>query len=185
MIRINLLPVRAAQKKEMLRGQLMVVALAVVLICLGCVGAYLHINMKISEQRAEIEQKNNEINALKKKIGEVGRFKKLQEELRGKLEVLDKLKEGRTGPAQYLDELNNILPDKLWLTSFEEKGGNLSLQGVALNENFVAEFMRNLGNSQFFQNVNLVQTEQKIDQGMKLQIFQLTCTVSIPKKRAS
>jgi len=185
MIRINLLPVRAAQKKEKLRGQIIVVVLSLVVAALVCGGAYLHINMKIDAERAEVSRKQDEINALKKKIGEVGRFKKLQAELRGKLEVLDKLKEGRSGPARYLDELNKVLPEKLWLTEFSEKEGSVMVKGVALSEKNVAEFMRNLTASQYFDQVDLVQTAQKGQKGLKLQDFQLTFKITYSQKKKS
>jgi len=182
MIRINLLPVRATQKKEKLRGQIIVFGLSLVVVALICGGAYLHINMRIDAERAEVSQMNAEINALKKKIGEVGRFKKLQAELKGKLEILDKLKKGRSGPARYLDELNKVIPEKLWLTEFTEKGGSVSVRGVALSEKKVAEFMRNLTASEFFDRVDLVQTAQKEQQGLKLQDFQLTFQITYNQK---
>jgi type IV pilus assembly protein PilN len=185
MIRINLLPVRAAQKKEKLRGQIVVVGLCGVVALLLCVGSYLHINMKIEAERAEVSRMESDISALKKKIGEVGRFKKLQEELKGKLEILDKLKSDRSGPARYLDELNKIIPEKLWLTEFTEKGGTVTVKGVALSEKNVAEFMRNLTTSQMFDKVDLVQTAQKDSQGLKLQDFQLTFVISYSQKEKS
>lgn len=185
MIRINLLPVRAAQKKEKLRSQIVIALGCLILVVLGCVGAYVHITMKLNEEKAQVAQKQQQIAALKKQIGEVGRFKKLQEELRGKLEVLDKLKQGRTGPAQYLDELNQVMPEKLWLDSFSESSGKIVVQGTALNEKVVAEFMRNLNSSSFFNDINLVQTAQTVSGGVKLQKFQLTFSVSLPKKQVS
>ena len=182
MIRINLLPVRATQKKEKLRGQIIILILCLIVVSLACGGAYLHITMKIDAERAEITSKNNQINSLRKQIGEVGRFKKLQEELRGKLEILDTLKKGRSGPARYLDELNRIIPEKLWLTEFVESSGDVKVKGVALSEKTVAEFMRSLTMSQYFENVNLVQTAQKIQQGLKLQIFQLDFKINFTQK---
>jgi len=185
MIRINLLPVRAAQKKEKLRSQILVAIGCLVLVVFGCVAAYMHISMQLDDEQAQITQKRQQIAALQKQIGEVGRFKKLQEELRGKLDVLDKLKQGRTGPAQYLDELNSVMPEKLWLTSFQENAGRVTLQGAALNEKVVAEFMRNLNSSEYFKDINLVQTEQAEQEGLKLQKFQLTLMVSLPTKKES
>jgi type IV pilus assembly protein PilN len=185
MIRINLLPVRAAQKKEKLRGQIIVVVLCLVVVCLLCVGTFLHINMKIDAERAEVARMESDIQSLKKKIGEVGRFKKLQQELKGKLEILDKLKDDRSGPARYLDELNKIIPEKLWLTEFTERNGSVSVKGVALSEKNVAEFMRNLTTSQMFDKVDLVQTAQKDKQGLKLQDFQLTFVISYNQKEKS
>lgn len=185
MIRINLLPVRAAQKKEKLRSQIVIALCCLILVVFGCVAAYMHISMRLDDERAQIAQKQQKIAQLKRQIGQVGRFKKLQQELRGKLEVLDKLKQGRTGPAQYLDELNRIIPDKLWLDSFSESSGKIVIEGTALNEKVVAEFMRNLNDSNFFADINLVQTVQKVSSGMKLQKFQLTFTVTLPEKKVS
>lgn len=182
MIRINLLPVKAAQKKEMLRGQLIILLLAVVVVLAGCIGVYASLLGKIEEEKAEIAKIENEINSLRKKIGEVGRIKKLQKELQGKLDVLGKIKEGQTGPVHLLDELRNALPDKLWITAFKESGGNISLQGVGLNEPTVAQFLQNLESSPYYQNVELKVIEQIPASGRKLQRFDVTCRAQTPPK---
>jgi type IV pilus assembly protein PilN len=123
MIRINLLPVKAAQKKELLRGQLVILCLSIILVLVGCVGVYISLLGNVKFEEEEISRKESEINNLRKAIGEVGRFKKLQQELQGKLDVLEKLKEGQTGPVHLLDELSKSLPEKLWITSFKRFPG--------------------------------------------------------------
>jgi type IV pilus assembly protein PilN len=182
MIRINLLPVRAAQKKEMLRGQLVVLTLCVVVALVGCAGFYASLFFKAEAVKKEIAQKEAQINRLKKTIGEVAHFKKLQEELRGKLDILDKLKEGKTGPVHLLDELSKVLPDKLWLVSFKESSGTISISGVGLNEVTVAQFLRNLEASPYYQNVELQVTEQIAQGGLKMQKFNVTTKAETPAK---
>ena len=153
MIRINLLPVKAAQKKEKLKGQL-IAALAAVLVTLGLCGlAYMQLLNWVANARENVEQKKVEITRLMKIIGEVDVFKKRQEDLRGKLDVLDKLEKSRRGPVIILDELYKALPDKLWLESFKESGGKVNISGVATNEETVAVFMANLEASKEFANV--------------------------------
>jgi type IV pilus assembly protein PilN len=181
MIRINLLPVRAAQKKEQLRGQLVVLVLSVILVVVACAGVYLSMNLKIDGEQAAIEAKNKEIIRLRAAIGEVGRFKKLQEELRGKLEILDQLKANRSGPVRLLDELNRRVPAKLWITKFSEDSGNISISGVGLNEETVAEFMRSLEASAYYQNIVLKVTEQTKKDGIKLQRFDISAKSESPK----
>lgn len=185
MIRINLLPVKAAQKKEMLLGQLVVLAVSAVVVSIGCVGVYTSLLGKVQVEKERIVQKEDEIAHLRKAIGEVGRFKKLQKELRGKLDVLDKLKEGQTGPVHLLDELSKALPDTLWLTSFEESAGNVSLNGVGLNEETVARFLRNLEESPYYRGVELLVIEQVAQGGRKLQRFDVSCRVEAPPKNPS
>ncbi len=183
MIRINLLPVRAAQKKEKLRSQVSVLVLCLVAMLLACGGLYATIVMDIDRQKAQISQINAEISQLNAKIGQVGRYKKLQDELRSKLEVLQQLKVAKSGPVRLLDELSRILPKTLWLTSFRESGGAISLNGIGSNERTVADFMQKLEQSPFYQNVELQVTEQISQDGLKLQKFSLSARTESPLRK--
>jgi type IV pilus assembly protein PilN len=180
MIRINLLPVKAAQKKEKLRGQLFLLLFCVIVAVAGCAAVYVSLLAKISATKSENARKEQEIERLKKVIGEVGRYKKLQQELQGKLDVLAKLKENKSGPVHLLDELSKALPEKLWLTAFKESAGSVSISGVGLNEEKVAEFLRNLDASPYFQKVELTVVEQTTQGNVKLHKFDLTCKTVAP-----
>ncbi len=180
MIRINLLPVRAAQKKARLQGQLVVLVLVLVATGLICGALYASVSMKISSEQKEIAEIDREIRRLQQAIGEVAQFKKLQEEFQAKLDVLDQLKQRRTGPVRFLDELNRVMPDKLWLESFQESGGSVSIRGVGLDEETVARFMRDLEASPYYTRVDLRVTEQITQAGMKLQRFDLTARTATP-----
>ncbi|APG28921.1 hypothetical protein A7E78_14460 [Syntrophotalea acetylenivorans] len=180
MIRINLLPVRAAQKKARLQGQLIVLALVLALTSLVCGGLYTSVAVKISSEKKEITEIQKEINRLKKTLGEVAHFKELQKEFQGKLDVLAALKEKKTGPVHLLDELSRVLPDKLWLSSFKESKGAISIKGVGLNEATVARFMRDLETSPYYRQVVLKVTEQTKQGGMKLQKFEVSCLAETP-----
>ena len=117
------------------------------------------------------------------KIKFIREFKKLQKEFQGKLDVLAKLKEKKTGPVHLLDELSRVLPDKLWLDSFRESGGAISIKGVGLNEETVARFMRELEASPHYKQVVLRVTEQTKKSGLKLQKFDISCRVETPKAK--
>ncbi len=182
MIRINLLPVKAAQKKEALRGQLIILALCVAVTVAGCAAVYVSLLGKTTEAAEENARKEAEINRLKSVIGEVGRFKKLQQELQGKLDVLDKLKQGQSGPVHLLDELSKAVPEKMWIVTFKEAAGAISISGVSLNEETVAEFLRDLEASPYYQGVELQVVEQSSQGGSKLNKFDVTCRVETPTK---
>jgi type IV pilus assembly protein PilN len=181
MIRINLLPVRAAQKKEALRGQLTILGLSLAGTVLVCGGVYATMLMQISAEQEAKAAKQAELQQLKKAIGEVDHFKKLQGELQEKLAILNKLKQGKTGPVRLLDALSTALPEKLWLTTFKENGGAVSIAGLGMSEETVATFMRNLEESPAFKNVELQVTEQTSQgDGPRLQKFELSCAVESP-----
>ena len=54
MIRINLLPVRAAQRKEKIRTQVSVLALSTLFVIIVCGAVYMRMDKKISINQAEI-----------------------------------------------------------------------------------------------------------------------------------
>jgi type IV pilus assembly protein PilN len=186
MIRINLLPVRAAQKKAKLHGQIAVLGLALIVTVVSCAVVYSSIMISLSSEKKEIAAIEQEINSLKKVLGEVTRFKQLQKEYQAKLDVLAALKEKKTGPVHLLDELSRVLPEKLWIDDFKESGGNISIKGVGLNEATVARFLRDLEASPYYSGVELKITEQQVQKsGLKLQKFDLTCKVERPVRQSA
>lgn len=175
MIRINLLPVKAAQKKELLKGQLMVVVLALIVTAGVCGAAYTYVQSEIETRQVKIDQKRAEIAKLQKVIKEVKDFENRQKELRAKLDVLDRLKASRVGPLYILNALYEEMPDKLWLTKFNERDGKASISGIGVNEETVALFMKNLEASDYFEGVELKVTKQIVQDNIKFQQFDLTC----------
>ena len=81
MIRINLLPIKAAQKKELLQGQLVIVALVLLATAGVCGGAHMHIVNKVDDMQVKIDSKRAEISKLSKAIREVRDFEKRQKDL--------------------------------------------------------------------------------------------------------
>jgi type IV pilus assembly protein PilN len=186
MIRINLLPVKAAQKKEMLKGQLMVVALVLIVTVGICGAAYTHIVGEVDDMHEQIDQKKAEIAKLQKVIKEVKDFEKRQKDLRAKLNVLKQLKAARVGPVYLLDELYKAIPDKLWLTKFKEGSGRAQISGIGASEETVALFMRRLEASEFYSGVELKVIKQKTENNIKFHQFDLNCkTVSVKSDKAT
>jgi type IV pilus assembly protein PilN len=175
MIRINLLPVKAAQKKEMLKGQLMVVALVLIASAGVCSAGYIYVTGEVEERQRQIDKKQSEIARLEKVIKEVKDYEKRQKDLRAKLDVLEKLKSSRGGPLYLLDELYSAMPEKVWLTSFKEGKGRAQIRGIGANEEDVATFMRNLEQSDLYEGVELKVTKLKVQDKIKFHEFDITC----------
>jgi type IV pilus assembly protein PilN len=177
MIKINLLPVRAAKKKESARQQISILLLSVTAVLVIAFGIYSVTLAKIITTKGEIEKSEQEIKRLKEKIGEINNLKKLQAEVKKKLDILNQLRRDKTGPATRLAKLSDAVPEKLWLTKYTESESNVSLGGVAFNEDLIAEFMRNLQASNAFTNVELLVSEQLETAGMKAKKFEISCTM--------
>ena len=182
MIRINLLPVKAAQKKEMLKGQLMVFALVMIVSVGLCAASYAYLNGEITAKQKQVDEKNAEIARLAKIIKEVKDYEKRQKDLRAKLNVLETLKNSRIGPLFLLDELYKSMPEKLWLTSYKEGNGRAQIQGFGATEETVALFMRNLESSDLYSGVELKVVKQKVQDKIEFQQFDLTSSTQSGKQ---
>jgi len=182
MIKINLLLVRGAKKKETVKQQIMILILVLVASVVIIGGIYFYLLGRISSAKAEIAQTESEILQLKAKIGQIENLKKLQEEVRKKLDVLNQLRVGKTGPVKRLAALSETVPDKLWLTKYGESGDAITISGIAYTEELIADFMRNLDASRQFTQVELQVSEQVDLSGVKAKRFDLTCKLASLKK---
>ncbi|MBI1920895.1 MAG: PilN domain-containing protein [Geobacter sp.] len=182
MIRINLLPVRAAKKKETAKQQLSILGLSIVGVLLIFAVLYLTMLAKISTAKDEISRADSELQQLKTKIGEINNIKKLKDDVQKKLDVLNRLRKGKTGPALRLAALSDAVPEKLWLTSYSEGEDSVKLGGIAFSEELIATFMRNLEASEHYAGVELIVSEQVEIAGVKGKKFEITCKLEPPKK---
>jgi len=182
MIKINLLPFRVSKKKEALRQQLVVLG-AILVIALIAVGVVYTVTLgKIRSAKAEITRSEGELEALKKKIGEINNLKKLQADVQKKLDVLSQLRREKAGPATRLARISDMVSERMWLTKYQESGTNVLISGLAYSEDLIADFMRKIQASPEFANVELQVSEQKELSGVKLKRFDLSCQLNTPKK---
>ena len=134
MIKINLLPtVREVKKRETIRQQMAVVIGAIIIefIFIGYVNA--RIGGQIKRTRNDISSTQSEIRKLEEIIKEVKDIEKKRNELEAKLKVIDNLEKGRVASVMILDELSKVIPEKMWITNYQESQNNLQLKGIALN----------------------------------------------------
>ena len=59
-----------------------------------------------------------------------------------------------------LQDLSGAAPEKLWLLEFTDAAGAATLTGLALDNQTIASFMRQLQTSKYFHEVDLVETSQ-------------------------
>jgi len=158
MVRINLLPVRVSKKKEAGTQQLAIFA---VLLVAGLAGNYLWQSNRASDlkqRQAKLARTKDDVAQLERIIGEVRNIKAQQQALQQKLDVLDRLKAGRSGPVRVLDEVATVTPRQLWLSKMTEKGGAVNFTGLAISIDDVSSFMGALKTSKYFSKVELKKT---------------------------
>lgn len=160
MIKINLLPFRAARKKENIKKQISLYVLTVVLLLTVMGYFYLSLSGTVKSLREEKVQKEKELATYRETNQKLAAVQKMIQEIRTKLDVIRELERNKSGPVHLLDEIAMAVPkDKLWLTSLEEKRGNLTLKGSAMDNETVALFMTNLEGSEYVVAVDLQSTK--------------------------
>jgi type IV pilus assembly protein PilN len=180
MIKINLLPFRAARKKENVKRQISVYVLTLLFLLTVMGYLFLSLNGTLSSLKAEQADKKKELatyDGINKRLSEL---KNEIEEIRSKLGVIRGLEKNKTGPVHLLDEIATAVPkDKLWLTSLQESNGTLTLQGTAMDNETVALFMTNLEKAQHIVSVDLKSTRLKNLAQHKLDVtdFVLACKI--------
>ncbi len=181
MIKINLVAeTPAAASSQSVRPQfslgakqgdiilLIVLALAVVV-----VGTQWYLlTSKRSNLREVEQQRRRERDDLLVYIKKVEELEAKRESLRNKIEVIEELKRNQQGPVRIMDEVSRGLPELVWLTKLGLKGTDITLDGIAMDENAVANYIANLDASPFFEEPQLKNLTRDRDDSFR---FQLRC----------
>ncbi len=203
MIRINLLPFRAARKQENIRQQVSVFVLIVIFLSIILVWYSSHLGNKTEKLRVSIADAQKELktyNEINKEIAEIRNKLKV---LNTKTEVIDQLQTKRKEPVHILDAMTElIVAERMWFTSFQtneriqrnpapaqprrgraapvnqpqQKASSvvdIVVKGIALDNKTVADFMTRLETSSLFSNVNLRTIRQVNIRGLSLMEFEV------------
>jgi len=160
MIRINLLPIKEAQRALGRRQQVSIALLSVAVALLVMVIPFLLQGRRLGTLERDIEQLQTEIATYNAQAREVRDLERKRVELNAKLQVIEDLKHRRVGPVRVLEDLGGATPQKLWLVNFTEVGAQATITGLALDNQTIATFMRQLQTSKYFYEVDLVETAQ-------------------------
>lgn len=174
MIKINLLPIRAAKKKETAIQQLVIAGVSVAVIVVVVLSLYFVKRVQVSEAKNDIKTSNEKIVLLKAKIGKLEELKTLKEQVKKKLDVLAQLRKNKTGPARRLATLSELTPEQLWLTNYNETGQDVKISGIAFTEELIAQYMKSLEGSNDFMSVELLVSEQTLMGDLKLKKFDMS-----------
>lgn len=185
MIRINLLPVRQAKRREYGKQQLVVGAFVILLELVALFIVYTHMASQLSEAEDRVAAVREDVRQQEQQNRELTSLREQRSALRATAGVLVDLEANRSGPVQVLDELKRIMnppvdelerisqqeqqwdttwdPTALWITSFTERERSLQLAGEAMSNDDIAEFNSRLIQSPYFSNVRVLSVQARAD----------------------
>lgn len=182
MIEINLLPVREARRAADLRQQVMQLVFMLLIVGSGIGFWDSKLDEKIVVEQARVAQMQRDIDQFKPQLQQVAEFRKKKANLEKKIDVIDDLDRARSGPVRMMSELAMRTPERLWLKSLKTTGAELQLKGMSLDNELVAVFLRGLGDSEYFDSVDLDGTKLENGQGnLKVVSFGIRARLVNPK----
>lgn len=176
MIRINLLPAKKAKrvKKEAeIQYQLLGGAAAILVSILICSYLWFSINNKISKLEAEKSDAEKRLVDLKNMVKEVENYEKNRKVLADKNRIIGQLEKNQQGPVLLFNEISKSIPQRVWLSSLSEQGGALDVDGKALTNADIVEYINNLRASQYFTDLRLIESKQAQEGKTSIYIFKL------------
>ncbi len=178
MIKINLLPFRATRIKEKIKVHVFIYIGFSSILILAMTWFYIDYTTKLKDLRKKQDKLEEELASYKDITTKIRALEQTKREVDGKLKKIKELEKVKSGPVKLLDDIAVSVPkDRLWLTALKENKGTLVLEGTAMDNETVADFMNRLKGTESVKSVKLVRTKQKkiTKLNLNLKDFALTC----------
>lgn len=177
MIRINLLSgpkARQARPQYDVRAQAML-GVGIILVTLaGCWWYSISLDNEIEAQQQEKQEKEKQVAQLQEQVKQVHDFEQKKKLLEDKNRIIDQLEQSRVGPVKVLDHVSQSLePLKLWLTKLGLSADAVEVEGKALTNDDVVEFVNNLRRTDYFASINLQESKALVENKINLYQFRL------------
>lgn len=171
MIRINLLSTREIEAEHGRRKDVIVTVLCLGGVAALCLVIFLYQLFRTTMLQRELAALKVEMASMEGQAKEVNDLQIKITALKQKLAVIDDLSKKKVGPVRVMENLSTSAPERLWLTEFKENAGNLTVTGMAVDNQTIADFLKALQSSQYFKNVELVEAVQSQQDKQTLKKF--------------
>ena len=169
MIRINLLGVERKQARRAAAfdiGKRITLACSLILVVAAAGIGFWFVSLQRAAQQVEsdIATAQRELARLKPIIAEVEKFETRQAQQAQRVQLIEQLRKGQSMPVALLDNISKSVPDMLWLTSLEQKEGDVTIEGRSTTLIAISDFVTNLGANAFFKRpIEILKSESEAD----------------------
>jgi type IV pilus assembly protein PilN len=183
MIRINLLGDHKVRGSGENRWLLKGFSLALVLVLFTGLLVYWLLGLQVNRLKKEKTALQRQAQAYPVLLQEIKELKEKKEIARKRLTLLQTLEKERHGPVRLMEQLSVLLPiNQLWITTLKETGPELRLDGMALSNEVLAEYLKRLESIPLIHQVDLVQSNQVTYKELKVKQFSITAWLKPPDK---
>lgn len=179
MTTINLLPWREARRKQQQQDFIIMLAVAAAIGIAVFFGWKMVVDSKVENQLSRNRYIERELAQLDQQIKEISELEKRRADLVSRMNVIQDLQNNRPYIVYMFDQLVRTLPDGVYYTSIERKGGIFTIAGVADSNNRISALMRNLNESDWFKDPDL-RTVAAAGDDSEANVFTLTVSQELP-----
>jgi Tfp pilus assembly protein PilN len=178
MIKVNLLREHAPRGRKIVVAPTVsrtgIVAAIIFVLTAAVLGAcWYYLNNQISTltaSRDKLRAENARLEAIKRQIGE---YEKIKQQLQGRIDVIERLKQNQSSPVLLLNHVIQSIPrnSSMWLTQLEQKEDRVQIVGFSPKADAIPDFISNLAAGGFFTTVDLDSFEDQKEAAK----FSLSC----------
>ena len=183
MIKINLLPIpkaRKAKKQMDVQFELILAGVLIGFVFVACVYFWYMLDSQLGRLQTDKAKANAELVVLKEKVKEVENYESNKKGLEEKNRVIEQLQKNQGAPVRLLDEVSRGMdPLKIWLTGITAKDSAIDIDGKAITNSDIVEFINNMKKSNIFTDIQLVESRQVVELNVPVYSFKLRCTLVI------
>ncbi|BCS33859.1 hypothetical protein TBR22_A30870 [Luteitalea sp. TBR-22] len=186
MIRVNLLAseqqrTAAPAFSGLSANKVHILGAALVALCVAAAG-YRHLDLQAQQSNADrqLAAARAEEQRLKAVTEELARFEAQTALLQQRVALIEQLRKGQRSPVTLLDQVSRQLPDRLWLTTLNQAGADVTLEGRTTTLTALSDLIGNLENSGVFSRpVEIVSSEIESGRG-QADLMKFTVRATFP-----
>ena len=147
-------------------------------VALGGLGWYhFSLGTQVTELNGRVEDTKNELKKLEAQLKEIENIRKILDTIQRKTAVIEGLELNREAAVRLLDAMTRlVIKDQLYLNRLRLSGLQVELDGIAADNQTIADFMTRLEKSGIFDSVDLKSSAaEKTKSGLSLQKFSIAC----------
>jgi len=157
------------------------------------VWVHFYLGNKQTRLTTSVSDTKKELALYKKKNDEINEIRKKLKDLEMRQNVIEDLEKQRFEPVHIMEELTDkIVPERMWLTRLNIGGSQMDIDGIALDNKTVADFIDNLEeisklnerSSHMYEKVRLNKLQQEEIRSLNMKKFEITALkmVKTPEK---
>jgi len=144
---------------------------------------HFYLGSKQKRLTTNVSDTKKELALYKKKNAEISDIRKKLKDLEMRQNVIKDLEKQRFEPVHIMDELTDkIVPERMWLTRLDIKGNQMDVDGIALDNKTVADFIDKLESlsklddkkARMYEKVRLNKLQQEEIRNLNMKKFEIS-----------